>query len=83
MLAVDGLAMICTYMYYGIGSPNSHLSNVPNMKQNLQNAFEILRHIDQSMSICDSRIDAKFMSNSHIIRHLKRLMSTSSFLGLK
>lgn len=35
------------------------------------------------MTICDSRIDAKVMSNSHIIRNMKRLMSTSSFLGLK
>jgi len=33
--------------------------------------------------ICDSRIDAKFMSNSHIVRNLKRLMSTSSFLAIK
>lgn len=32
MLAVDGLAMICTYLYYGIGTPNSHLSNAPNAK---------------------------------------------------
>lgn len=32
MLAVDGLAMICTYLYFGLGTPNSHLSNAPNAK---------------------------------------------------
>ena len=32
VLAIDGLAMICTYLYYGIGTPNSHLSNAPNAK---------------------------------------------------
>ena len=83
VLAIDGLAMICTYMNYGISTPNSRLSMGPNAKQNLQNAFEIMRHIDQSLMICDSRIDAKFMSNSHIVRNLKRLMSTSSFLAIK
>lgn len=83
VLAIDGLSMICAYLYFGIGTPNSHLSMTPNAKQNLQNAFEILRHVDQSQSICDSRIDARFMSNSHIIRQMKRLMSTSSFLGMK
>lgn len=33
--AVDGLAMVCAYLYHGIGTLNSNLSTVPNQKQNL------------------------------------------------
>jgi len=32
VLAIDGLAMICTYMNYGISTPNSRLSMGPNAK---------------------------------------------------
>lgn len=80
---VDGLAMVCAYLYHSIGTLNSNLSTVPNQKQNLQNAFDMFQHVDNDLLVCNNNIDAKFTCNSHLTRKLKHLMGTSSLLGLK
>lgn len=80
---VDGLAMVCAYLYHGIGTLNSNLSTVPNQKQNLQNSFDLFRHVDDNLMVCNANYEAKIMCNSHLARQLKRLMGTSSFLGLR
>ena len=49
----------------------------------MQNAFELFRHVDDNLHVCNFNLDATFMCNSHLTRQLKHLMSSSSFLGLR